>query len=181
MPSWIVAVIVGVGSGLLGTLIRIAHERGTELRSRMLTAADDFILALNDADAALGNALQPLIDYLQGFAPDHEEEKPEALARYDASREAAQKVLNLLPRLRLLFGVDSKATRYADAAAHGLETAYSNLSTMRASTKEGEELAAELELAADGFNAARLAMFNDANDFIRMARPAISGRITPRR
>lgn len=48
MPVW-AAILVGVGSGLLsglaGTLLTITHERGAEMRTRMLTAAEEFIRA----------------------------------------------------------------------------------------------------------------------------------------
>jgi len=48
MPVW-AAVVIGLGSGLLsglvGTFATITHERGAEFRTRMLSAAEDFIRA----------------------------------------------------------------------------------------------------------------------------------------
>jgi hypothetical protein len=41
-PLW-VTVLVGVASGLAGTLVTISHERSAELRSRKLAAAEDFV------------------------------------------------------------------------------------------------------------------------------------------
>jgi len=42
-----VAILVGVGagllSGLIGTFLTISHERGAEFRTRMLAAAEDFL------------------------------------------------------------------------------------------------------------------------------------------
>lgn len=37
-----VAVLSGIGAGLVTTALRISHERGAELRGRMLDAADEF-------------------------------------------------------------------------------------------------------------------------------------------
>src|SRR5207249_2925961 len=44
MPVW-AAILIGLGSGLLGVLVRIAYERGAEMRSRQIQAADDFLSA----------------------------------------------------------------------------------------------------------------------------------------
>lgn len=48
-PTWVtvlVEVTAGVASGLLGTTLRISHDRGAELRSRMLSGADEFSIAV---------------------------------------------------------------------------------------------------------------------------------------
>jgi hypothetical protein len=46
VPIW-VAIIVGLGSGLagsvIGTVLTVSHERAAEFRSRMLLAAEDFL------------------------------------------------------------------------------------------------------------------------------------------
>ena len=43
MPDWLVALIVGLGSGVLAgystTMLQLRHEREADLRSRMLVAA----------------------------------------------------------------------------------------------------------------------------------------------
>ena len=46
MPTWaviLVGISAGLLSGLVGTLLTISHERGAEVRTRMLAAAEDFL------------------------------------------------------------------------------------------------------------------------------------------
>ena len=55
MPSWVVALLVafvGLTAGLVGTFARIAYDRGAELRTRMLDAADEFVTAMTAAKPA---------------------------------------------------------------------------------------------------------------------------------
>src|SRR5438105_12508829 len=42
MNVW-VAIVIGLGSGLFGTLATISHEREAEFRRRMIEAADEFV------------------------------------------------------------------------------------------------------------------------------------------
>lgn len=44
MPLW-AAIVIGLGSGVLGTLVSVRHQRGAELRTRMLDAAAEFLQA----------------------------------------------------------------------------------------------------------------------------------------
>lgn len=48
-PTWVtvvVALAAGLASGLLATMLRISHDRGAELRTRMVDAADEFCVAV---------------------------------------------------------------------------------------------------------------------------------------
>jgi hypothetical protein len=42
MPAW-AAIVIGLGSGVAGTLLSISHQRGSEFRTRMLDAAASFL------------------------------------------------------------------------------------------------------------------------------------------
>src|SRR5688500_4417058 len=60
MRDGVIALVVGLvsgrGSGLVGTLLILRHERWTELRRRMLEAADDFVGAYTAAREAIAAA-----------------------------------------------------------------------------------------------------------------------------
>jgi hypothetical protein len=113
MPSWAVAVIVGLASGLLGTLATIGHERGAEFRTRMLAAADDFLQAtarcgvwVTDARTAFhtnaaDTELTRVIDGLRG--------------------ERTALITVMLPRLQLLFGEASATWQKATVALSALD------------------------------------------------------------
>jgi hypothetical protein len=45
MTAAVITVIVAIVSGLAGTMLRISFDRGAEIRTRMLNAADEFSIA----------------------------------------------------------------------------------------------------------------------------------------
>jgi hypothetical protein len=152
---------VGLSGGLIGTFARIAHDRGADLRARMLDAADDFVTALIRAHEAIESAALPTglwveiawMDLTDEMSQDRQGRVTEAHAVASAAWEASRQ---RVPRVALLFGVDStadKAARLADKALGatlvGLSRAYAesfdpeaeppdeNLVTERASRRLG--------------------------------------------
>jgi hypothetical protein len=51
VPLW-AAILIGLGSGLIGTVARISYERTAELRTRMIEADDGFSASVFRALAA---------------------------------------------------------------------------------------------------------------------------------
>jgi hypothetical protein len=115
VPSCVIPLIVGLASGLFGTLATITHERGAEFRTRMLSAADEFLqvtgkitVQIRDAKTA---ASKP--------KPTAEELKPHIAALKDARSDL---VTQGIPRIQLLFGEKSRAwdrVLEADTALEG--------------------------------------------------------------
>jgi GNAT superfamily N-acetyltransferase len=59
VPTWaaiLVGVASGLGSGLVGTLLTIGHERAAEMRTRLLTAAEEFVRAAEACRKAIRDA-----------------------------------------------------------------------------------------------------------------------------
>lgn len=134
MPTWLVALIVGLGSGVLGTFARIAHERGAELRSRMLDASDDFVTALTRARSELGLAVWPVMHAVAARREGARDEEREAMgeAAFRAANEAFTDADARVPRLTLLFGVESAAAEAARRASQSLGAAVVHLARVRA-------------------------------------------------
>jgi hypothetical protein len=118
-PLW-VTLLVGLAAGVAGTLVsttlQISHERTRELRSRMLAAADEFVVTGERAAFASDNA---------GLtASNAANEKFQALADELSTKHS---------RIKLLFGPDSQAAKESksvlddvshlspDAALHALD------------------------------------------------------------
>jgi hypothetical protein len=122
-PVWVL-ILVGLGSGVLGTLIstllRLSHEREAELRLRMLTAADDFAVDALRAQVIAEETIEIRFDEPDEDYPDNRDElelEPEDVwsqETIDAVRKANE-TRDLLDeraaRIRLLFGDDSDAAK----------------------------------------------------------------------
>jgi hypothetical protein len=112
-PLW-ATIVIAVSStllgGLLGTLATIRHERGAEFRTRMLAAADDFLQAAGECTRLLGDVDRAL------KAEPRDDVELDRL--FEQLREATRDLLIVtLPRIQLLFGVESLAWEKA-ATAH---------------------------------------------------------------
>jgi hypothetical protein len=97
VPLW-AALLIGLGGGVVGTLLTLSHERGAEMRTRMLTAADDFILTATQAS----HFARDLMHALQDEAPLADTE--ERLTQLHASGDRFDE---LLVRVTLLYGQSS--------------------------------------------------------------------------
>ncbi len=105
MPLWLailVALLSGVGSGLLGTLVKLRHDRETETRGRVSAASQDFAAAgaewLDRAHAAI-----------KARADQSADDGP----NYDAAVTSLKDARKLLARLLVVVGPDSPAGRAA--------------------------------------------------------------------
>jgi hypothetical protein len=113
-PTW-VTILVGLLSGVVGsaltTTLRISHERGAELRGRMLDAADSFAAA----SAAAFHASTQWEMYVLGLPDDEvlvdadDAWKPEIVDFKDTLRVAVNDAQVRAARVGLLFGPDSDA------------------------------------------------------------------------
>jgi uncharacterized membrane protein len=118
MPTWLVALLVGLLSGLAGTLLRLQHERSADLRARMLEAADDFVTAFTEAREAIEKAVRT-VQVQDSLAneeiPDdmRREWLDERKASISAAQDQTDALKRLQPRIELLFD------RYSPAARSG--------------------------------------------------------------
>jgi hypothetical protein len=128
MPDWLVVLVAALAGGFATTLVRLRHERASELRSRMLEAADEFVEAYTTAREAILAAQREV----RNAASFLEEDVPADLlkkwedqraAAVKAAREASSALARRLPRIGLLFGVYSPADRSAFMAYATLTTA----------------------------------------------------------
>jgi hypothetical protein len=178
MPQWVLTLAVGLGAGVVGTLLstmlRISHERGAELRSRMLEAADEFVGAASDAVSTSHRAsLQTFPLQLAGHRLSDDVADPlieQAVASIGRAREALAEVQRRQPRIRLLFGVDSDAGMHAENASNGV--AVSVLAFMDRSPRTEDALNESWSRVQAALGTAEASI----NDFSRAARNAIEGR-----
>ena len=148
VPLW-AALLTGLAGGVLGTLFTIGHERGAEFRTRMLTAADEFLQALIDAVNRVGD-VNALIKHQR--VPKIRLD--EAFADLDAARDELGVMLG---RINLLFGRDSPTWESASSADEAIRGSATVLRALRSGEPDDQNLyvyfAAKLKAAADRFGA----------------------------
>jgi hypothetical protein len=148
VPLW-AALLTGLAGGVLGTLFTIGHERGAEFRTRMLTAADEFLQALSRAVDRAGEANALL---KQNRVP--RARLDEALAELEA---ACEELGAMLVRINLLFGGASRTWESASGAEKAVRDSAAVLQARRAGKPDDQNLyvyfAAKLKAAADSFGA----------------------------
>ena len=114
VPLW-GALLVGLAGGVLGTLVgtllTISHERGAEFRTRMLSAADDFLRAATEVAQSIGTAESAITSK----EPD---EQIEPLMR--AFRESSSRLVIEYSRVQLLFGAESQTYKSAVGAIEAI-------------------------------------------------------------
>src|SRR6266508_697141 len=125
VPLW-AALLVGLGGGvfgtLVGTLLTISHERGAEFRTRMLTAADDFLRTGTQLAQSIGAAEAAII----AKEPDAQVEP-----LWRAFQESSSRFALEYSRVQLLFGAESRAFTAAVVAAEHVDKARQALRSMR--------------------------------------------------
>jgi hypothetical protein len=185
MPSWSVALLVafvGLAGALLGTFGRIAYDREADLRSRMLDAADDFVFAMMAAvgaaeSADLPNTLNVRFGHL--FSPGvlRDEHEANAIAADTEATDAWHKASQRLPRIRLLFEIDSAAAASAQRASDEVGKAILALAKFRAYGFEHQDDEDALETRGDRTTVVVRGHVKAAtaasDDFSRAARAAI--------
>jgi hypothetical protein len=125
VPLW-AALLVGLGGGvfgtLVGTLLTISHERSAEFRTRMLTAADDFLRTGTQLAQSIGAAEAAII----AKEPDAQVEP-----LWRAFQESSSRFALEYSRVQLLFGAESRAFRAAVVAVEDVDKARQALRSMR--------------------------------------------------
>lgn len=148
VPLW-ATLLIGLAGGIIGTLATIGHERGAEFRTRMLTAADEFLQALTDAVNRVGDVRTLL----------REDGPPEG--DVDEAFERLEEVLDelriVLGRVDLLFGAETTTWDSASTAYDAITGSAQALRALRAGEAGAENLfnfyGGKLKAAADGFGA----------------------------
>jgi hypothetical protein len=124
VPLWS-ALLVGLAGGVLGTLVgtllTISHERGAEFRTRMLSAADDFLRTATQLAQSIGTAQSAI-------ASKEPDEQVEPLMR--AFRESSSRLVIEYSRIQLLFGAESRAFRSAVEAVEAVDKVRQALRSM---------------------------------------------------
>jgi hypothetical protein len=118
VPVW-AAVIIGLGSGLIGTvvstLLRISHESEFELRRRMINAADAFAVEVMNVVPIVSAAID---EREQGETSEYGQSET-----FAAAVQAVEELSKPVARVQLLFGMDAEASRAAVSVASALGTA----------------------------------------------------------
>lgn len=185
MPGWVVALlvaVVGLAAGLIGTYVRISFERGAEIRTRMLDAADDFVTAMTSAQDEVFNASLPVIGWAHAWQgspegklrSDYDDKAQEA---FEAGSAAWRTANERVPRIRLLFGVDSPASSAAERASDEIGEAVLRLAEVRGMADDGATLgdADEAHRVSSEVATRTHAALAEVNEFSRAARAAIIG------
>jgi hypothetical protein len=115
VPLW-AALLVGLGGGVLGTLLTVSHERGAEMRTRMLDAADDYVHGSMQMANAARDLKYALLSRQRLNPPDDELD-----ALLAELRESADELSLTLARIQLLFGASSATWANATKAEAGNE------------------------------------------------------------
>jgi hypothetical protein len=143
-PTWVV-ILVGLLSGAIGSvstaLITISHERGAELRTHMLNAADEFstqtIAALQSVRNAAGEILKDQTELLD----DHTGWFIDEIQPYlDGANDSVDDALSKLARVHLLFGDDSEAGIAATDVTRHLRNLNQALEHRPESIREHEQM-----------------------------------------
>lgn len=103
MSEWVAVVIglvSGLASGLLGTLLTISHQRNAEFRSRMLRAAEDFLVTAEHFRRRIRHPDQPPLEALRSLGP------------------AWDDLIPAVTLIDLLYGADSQPAHYARCTAN---------------------------------------------------------------
>ena len=121
MPAWSVALLVafvGLAGASIGTFANISNDRSKDSRTRMLDAADEFVTAVTRAQEALGSAAIPTslwveIAWMEITDEMREDRQGKVEAAHATANSEWEGARHRVPRVALLFGVDSPT---ADAA-----------------------------------------------------------------
>ncbi len=131
----VVAILSGLGGGLVGTWLQIRHERDEAFRDRQITAADDLSTGLLQATIGLERAYSTCLKH--GFFTAEQKltlRNPSTGTIASEISEAFKQAKGMIEeadarraRVSLLFGPVSAPDRWATLAMHGLDLCYSAL------------------------------------------------------
>ncbi len=147
VPLWgtlLIGLVGGVLGTLVGTALTISHERGAEFRTRMLTAADEFL-------QTAGISFRRATDLMTLLKRDDQPPRDQVDAAFQDLEELGWELLLKLTRITLLFDEGSLAVNSALDASSAVEEATKALRELQ----EGAPTAAEhLDSAYDKLTAA---------------------------
>lgn len=178
MPAWLVALLVAL-VGFLGVFSRIAYDRSADLRTRMLDAADDFVTAVTRAHETIESAALPTgmwveIAWMDMSDEMREERRAKVETAHAAASSAWESSRQRVPRIALLFGVESRTAEAATRTDDALGTALVGLSRAYAESTDPEAEPLDenrvVEKATEQLEAARSAL----RDFSAAANVAIT-------
>lgn len=118
MPVWawiIVTVITGLGSGLIGTLVRVRHERGADLRRRSLEVVEEVASRCDDWFQAVQAAIDARWEGLQ--------ETDESDAAFKVAEEAVAGARRDVNRMHALLPRKSRTALHAYGMTACMEAA----------------------------------------------------------
>jgi hypothetical protein len=145
VPLW-ATLLVGLAGGIIGTLATVSHERGAEFRTRMLTAADEYLQALTDAVNRVGD--------VRTLPNDAEAQLDDA---FEQLEEALDEARVMLGRVNLLFGANSPTWATASTAFKAVSDQAETLHALRAGSAEARNIfnynAGVLQSSVDSFGA----------------------------
>jgi hypothetical protein len=163
VPLW-AAILIGLGSGVIGTLARIAYDRNAEIRNRMIQAADDFTISLfktitilRDAESRIDSHSDELVDDELEWIADIQDALDTVSAQVDDLHER-------LARVQLLFG--ASASSPTTQRGHSILTAARNAhNALRDSPSSVNDPRARQQ-----FNRNNMAVMNGVDPFTETAR-----------
>jgi hypothetical protein len=104
IPLW-ATLLIGFGAGVAGTLLTLVQQRGAEMRTRQLEAADEYLTE----SIRSGLAARDLREALSSNPPAPAERLDELGRGLD---EVSDRLILVVARVVLLFGADSATWRY---------------------------------------------------------------------
>lgn len=183
MPAWAIALLVafvGLASAAIGTFANIAHDRSKDLRTRMLDAADEFVTAVTRAHevietAALHTGAWVEIAWMEmsdAMREDRQGQSETTRATASAEWESARQ---RVPRIALLFGIDSPTAEAARRIDDALGEAIVGLSKAYAESHDPEAEPLDENLVAENAIERLEAATSGLREFSSAAHAAIAG------
>jgi hypothetical protein len=141
VPVWawiIVTVVTGVGSGLIGTLVKVRHERGADLRRRSLEVVEEVAARCDDWFQAVQTAIDARWEGMQ--------ETDESDAAFKAAEEAIAQARRDVNRMHAVLPRKSRTALHARGMLGCLSEA---LEPLRDWPPDPDEVEDAAELDAD--------------------------------
>jgi hypothetical protein len=169
MNLW-AAIVVGLGSGLFGTLATLSYEREAEFRRRMAAAADDYIALAMGLVHSIRDAHTQMEMGIQGLSAGPLDAEPldDRMARVFNDID---KMTLLLARIGLLFGTG----RSADAAAMVAEAVDEARNALYAERTDYQQRAPATVAAGKHTEASVAEVLNGVIVFTQIARDDVRG------
>jgi len=129
----IVTLAAGLGSGLLGTLVKISHDRQAEVRRQALETSQEFAARAPQWFGSLNDAITARLNDFAAYAE-------ESGAAYEAARASLRDARGSLHRLLVALPQGSNAALKAIAVVHCLAEAIGELRVWPPSEREDSQV-----------------------------------------